>query len=114
MKKFKVGDKVKIIRGKDKGRKGEIERIFPKKQKALVPGINMYKKHVKKSLDPQGKGGIFEIPRPIDLSKLMVLDPKTGKPTRVGFEVKGGKKLRISKASGSLLDKKEETKNSGK
>lgn len=110
MLKFKVGDKVQVIRGKDKGRKGEIEKIFPKKGTALVPGVNLYKKHVKKNLDPQGKGGIFEIPRPIDLSKLMVLDPKTGKPTRVGFEVKGGKKLRIAKKSGELLDKKEGSK----
>lgn len=110
MNKYKTGDKVQVIRGKDKGRKGHIEKIFPKRGVALVPGINMYKKHVKKTMDPQGKGGIFEIPRPIKLSKLMVLDPKTGKPTRIGFEVKGGKKLRISKKSGELLDKKEGVK----
>jgi len=109
MKKFKVGDKVKIRSGKDKGREGVIESI--KGNKALVSGINIYKKHVKKALTRDNKGGIFDIPRPIDLSKLSVLDPKTGKPTRVGFRIEGAKgggktkKVRISKTSDTILDK---------
>lgn len=105
MLKYKVGDKVKVLRGKDKGREGVIERIFVKKGTALVPGINLYKKHVKKTVARDGKGGVYELPRPINLSKLVIIDPKTKKPTRVGFEVKGGKKLRLSKKSKSILDK---------
>ncbi|KKQ95911.1 MAG: ribosomal protein L24 [Candidatus Woesebacteria bacterium GW2011_GWB1_43_14] len=107
MLKFKVGDKVKIISGKDKGRDGVIEKIFPKKGTALVPGVNMYKKHIKKALAKDNKGGIYEIPRPIDVSKLVIIDPKTKKPTRVGFKIQGGKKLRFAKKGGHLLDIKE-------
>lgn len=110
MLKYKVGDKVKVRTGKDKGREGVIERIFTKKGTALIPGVNLYKKHIKKSIARDGKGGIYELPRPIDLSKLSVIDPKSKKSTRVGFEVKGGHKLRITKKSKSLLDKQTKTK----
>jgi len=104
MLKLKVGDKVRVTAGKDKGREGTIEKIYPKTGKAVVPGINVYKKHIKKALAADGKGGIYELPRPVNISNLVLLDPKTNKPTRVGFKVEGGKKLRISKKSGSLLD----------
>lgn len=103
MRKFRVGDKVKVRSGKDKGREGVIESIL--KDRALVPGVNVYKKHVKKSMTRDNKGGIFDIPRPISLSRLSVLDPKTGKPTRIGFRIEGDKKVRISKVSGNILDK---------
>lgn len=103
MNKFKVGDKVQVRNGKDRGREGVIESITS--GLALVQGVNVYKKHVKKSLTKDNKGGIFEIPRPIALSRLSVLDPKTGKPTRVGFKIEGDKKVRISKKSGTMLDK---------
>ena len=106
MLKYKVGDTVKILSGKDRGREGKIERIFPKKGTALIPETNIYKKHVKKALARDGKGGIYEIPRPIRLSKLAVIDPATKKPTRIGFKVQGGKKLRIAKKSNKLLDAK--------
>ena len=106
MLKFKAGDKVRVLRGKDRGREGTIERLFPSQEKALVPGINQYKRHVKKQAAKDGKGGIYEIPRPIDLSKLAIIDPKSGKPTRVGFRVEGGKKLRFAKKSGAILDTK--------
>ena len=74
MLKYKTGDSVKVLRGKDKGREGVIERIFPKKGTALVEGINLYKRHIKKA---------------------------------VGFQIEGGKKLRFSKKSKEILDKKE-------
>ncbi len=106
MQKIKTGDKVMVLRGKDKGREGTVERVFPKKGVAFVPGINIYKKHVKKQMAADGKGGIYEIPRPIAVSKLAVIDPKTKKPTRVGFKVQGDKKLRISIKSGVILDQK--------
>lgn len=110
MLKYRIGDKVKVLSGKDKGREGVIEFIDVRRAKAVVPGINMYKKHVKKSLARDGKGGVYELPRSIHLSKLAVLDPKTGKPTRVGFKVEGGKKFRISKKSGLILDKVKKSK----
>jgi large subunit ribosomal protein L24 len=103
MLKFKVNDKVKIMAGKDRGREGAIESISG--GYALVQGVNLYKKHVKKNLTKDGKGGIFEIPRPILLSKLAIIDPKSGKPTKVGFKIEGDKKVRISKKSGVILDK---------
>ncbi|OGM33380.1 50S ribosomal protein L24 [Candidatus Woesebacteria bacterium RIFCSPHIGHO2_01_FULL_44_21] len=103
MNKFKVGDKVRVRSGKDRGREGTIEAISS--GRALIQGINIYKKHVKKSVSRDNKGGIFDIPRPVLLSKLAVLDPKTGKPTRVGFRIEGDRKVRISKRSGVILDK---------
>lgn len=100
--KVKKGDKVKIIAGKDKGREGKVERIYEKQNKILVEGINLYKKHIKKS-DKVPQGGVVEIPRPMDASKLMLVCPKCRKTTRVGYEVKKGKKLRIcKKCNGNL------------
>lgn len=104
MNKFKVGDQVKVMSGKDRGKEATIEGIVGGK-KALVQGVNVYKKHVKKQMTQDGKGGIFEIPRAIDLSKLMLIDPKTKKPTRVGFKIEGDRKVRIAKKSGTILDK---------
>jgi large subunit ribosomal protein L24 len=105
MLKYKVGDKVVVLAGKDKGREGIIEVIYPSRNEALVPGVNVYKKHVKKAVAVDKKGGVYDLPRPISLSKLAILDPKKGKPTRVGFKVEGGKKLRVSKLTGVILDK---------
>jgi large subunit ribosomal protein L24 len=104
MLKYKIGDKIKVLSGKDKGREGVIEQIFPKKNKALVAGINMYKKHIKKEQARDGKGGIYDLPRPIHLSKLGILDPKDKKITKVAFQAKGGKKLRIGKRTKTILD----------
>jgi large subunit ribosomal protein L24 len=95
MLKFKVGDKVKVLAGKDKGRDGEVEKIFPKKMSLLVPGLNIYKKHVKGM--PGQKGGIYEIPRPLNFAKVALVCPKCKKPTRVGFKMIGNKKARVCK-----------------
>lgn len=104
MNKFKVGDNVKVMSGRDRGREGTIEALVGG-TKALIQGVNIYKKHVKKQMTQDNKGGIFDIPRPIDLSKLAVIDPKTKKPTRVGFKIEGDRKVRIAKKSGTVLDK---------
>lgn len=104
MNKFKVGDSVKVKSGKDKGQEGTIEAIVGGNS-AIIQGVNLYKKHVKKQMTQDGKGGIFDIPRPIALSKLAIIDPKTKKPTRVGFKIEGDKKVRIAKKSGTVLDK---------
>lgn len=105
MNKYKVGDTVKVLQGRDRGREGAILKIFPKDFTALVDGINMYKKHIKKSLTQDGKGGIFDMPRPILLSKIAVIDPKTKKTARIGIKIEGDKKVRINKKTGKVLDK---------
>lgn len=92
----KKGDKVKVITGKDKGKSGKVLAAFPKKDRVLIEGINMVKKHTKPSnINPQG--GILNVEAPIHVSNVMLIDPKTGEPTRVGYEVKGDKKVRVDK-----------------
>ncbi|GLY12775.1 MULTISPECIES: 50S ribosomal protein L24 [Bacillaceae] len=100
----KKGDKVMVITGKDKGKTGIVLAAFPKKDRVLVEGINIVKKHAKPSqVNPQG--GIISQEAPIHVSNVMLLDPKTNEPTRVGFKVVDGKKVRVAKKSGETLDK---------
>lgn len=100
----KKGDKVVVISGKDKGKEGTILEAYPKKERVLVEGVNYVKKHAQPSQDnPQG--GILTIEAPVHVSNVMPVDPKSGQPTRVGYEVKDGKKVRIAKKSGEALDK---------
>ncbi|MEN2466606.1 50S ribosomal protein L24 [Ornithinibacillus sp. FSL M8-0202] len=100
----KKGDKVIVISGKDRGKTGTILEAYPKKDRVLVEGVNLIKKHAKPSQEnPQG--GILNQEAPIHVSNVMPVDPKTGKPTRVGYEVRDGKKVRIAKSSGEALDK---------
>ncbi|UOQ91422.1 50S ribosomal protein L24 [Halobacillus shinanisalinarum] len=100
----KKGDKVMVISGKDKGKQGTILQAFPKKDRVLVEGVNEVKKHAKPSQDnPQG--GILSQEAPIHVSNVMPVDPKSGEPTRVGYKVEDGKKVRIAKKSGEALDK---------
>ncbi|MGB3161467.1 50S ribosomal protein L24 [Carnobacterium sp.] len=101
---IKSGDKVKVITGKDKGKEGVILKAFPKKDQVIVESINMVKKHQKPSqLNPQG--GIIEMEAPVHVSNVMLIDASTGEPTRVGYKVEDGKKVRISKKTGEVLDK---------
>jgi len=104
MLKFKVGDAVKILTGKDKGREGKIEKIYPKKKLALVPGVNMFKKHVKSQ--PGQKGGIYEIPRPYSFAKISLICPKCKKVTRVGFRIMKDEKVRICRKCKKEIDTK--------
>lgn len=100
----KKGDKVQVISGKDKGKQGTVLVAFPKKDRVLVEGINVVKKHAKPSQDnPQG--GILNQEAPIHVSNVLPIDPKSGEPTRVGYEERDGKKVRIAKKSGEALDK---------
>lgn len=92
--KLKKGDKVKVMAGKDRGRDGMIEKVYQKQNTALILGINQYKKHVKKS-EKVPQGGVVDLPRPIDISKLALLCVKCGAITRVGYEVREDKKQRI-------------------
>jgi large subunit ribosomal protein L24 len=100
----KKGDKVMVISGKDKGKTGIILAALPKQSRVIVEGVNIIKKHSKPSqANPQG--GIISQEAPIHVSNVMPIDPKTGEPTRVGYKVVDGKKVRIAKKSGEVLDK---------
>jgi len=100
--KVKKGDKVKVIYGKDKGHQGVIERVYKKSNKVLIPGINLFKRHLKKT-EQNPQGGVVDVPRPIDVSKLMLICPKCGKPTRVGFKREKGSKVRYCKKCQSKI-----------
>ena len=102
--KFKIGDTVKITAGKDRGREGKIERIFPKTSLVLLPGLNLYKKHVKAF---QGqKGGIYDLPRPLSFAKIALICPKCKKVSRVGFRLIKGEKIRVCKKCGKEIESK--------
>ena len=101
--KIKKGDRVVVLSGKDKGKHGEVTRAMPKDGKVIVSGINIATRHTKPSqTDPQG--GLKRIEAPLHVSKVAIEDPKTGKPTRVRFEVKDGKKVRVAVRSGETID----------
>lgn len=90
--KLRKGDKVIVIAGRDRGKTGEITRALPKENKVVITGINIAKRHTKPS-QKHPQGGILEITRPIDVSKVMAVDPASGKPARIGYKLgqKGGK-----------------------
>ena len=101
--KLKVGDKVVVISGKDKGKEGKIVKTLKAENRVVVEGVNVVKKHIK----PNGQtaGSITEVEAAIHASNVMILDPKTKKPTRIGHSInKDGKKIRVSKKSNSSLD----------
>ena len=100
----KKDDTVMVITGKDKGKKGRVIVAYPRENRVLVEGINMVKKHTKPSpKNPQG--GIVEQEAPIHVANVMLIDPKTGLPTRVGYKVlENGKKVRVAKRSGEIID----------
>ncbi len=100
---LKVGDKVVVIAGSDKGKEGKIIQILRSSNRVVVEGVHMVKKHVKPN--GQDMGGIIEKEAPIHASNVMIMDPKTKKGTRIGHTTdKNGKKVRISKKSNEKLD----------
>ncbi|MFC7064683.1 50S ribosomal protein L24 [Brucella rhizosphaerae] len=102
MQKIRKGDSVVVLSGKDKGRTGEVLQVMPKDEKALVRGINVVKRHQRQTQTQEA--GIISKEAPIHLSNLAIADPKDGKPTRVGFRVEDGKKVRVAKRSGALIN----------
>ncbi|RKQ85559.1 50S ribosomal protein L24 [Brockia lithotrophica] len=100
----KKGDEVIVISGKDKGKRGRVLAVYPKKNRVLVEGVNVVKKHMRPS-PKNPRGGIIEIEAPIHASNVLPVDPKTGKPTRIGYKVlEDGRKVRYAKRSGAILD----------
>jgi large subunit ribosomal protein L24 len=101
--KIKKGDRVVILSGKDKGKHGEVTRSMPKEGKVIVSGVNVAVRHRKPSqANPQG--GLERAEAPMHVSKVAIEDPKTGKPTRVRFEVRDGNKVRVAARSGELIN----------
>jgi large subunit ribosomal protein L24 len=100
--KIKSGDNVVVIAGEHKGSEGRVLKVLRDKNKAIVEGVNTVKKHEKPSAaNPQG--GITEKEAPIHISNLSLIDPKSGEPTRVGYKMEDGKKVRFSKKSNQVL-----------
>ena len=101
--KIKKGDKVVVLAGRDRGKSGEVLSVVPKDERAMVRGINLVKRHQRQSAGQEG--GIITKEAMIHLSNLALSDPKTGKPTRVGFKtLDDGRKVRFAKSSGDLID----------
>lgn len=100
--KIKKGDQVEIIAGKDSGKRGEVLHVFPITEKVAVKGANIMKRHIRSSRDGE-KGQRIEKEAPIHISNVMLVCPHTGKPTRIGYKMEGGEKVRMSKQSGKVI-----------
>jgi large subunit ribosomal protein L24 len=101
--KIRKGDRVIVTTGRDKGKKGEVIRVFPKEERALVRGVNLVKRHQKQTQTVQG--GIISKEAPLHLSNLSHIDPKSGDATRIGWKVLGdGRRVRFARKSGEVID----------
>jgi len=105
--KIKKGDQVVVIAGKERGKRGRVLRVEPARQRLYVEGLNMVKRHVRARPLPTGgetQGGVIEQEGPIHVSNVMLIDPKDGRPTRVGIDRSSGRRVRVAKRSGEALD----------
>ena len=101
--KIKKGDKVIVLSGRDRGKRGDVMKVMPAENRALVSGVNMVKRHNRPS--PSSQGGIEEFEAPINISNLAHVDPKTDEPTRVGYRwLDDGRKVRFARKSGEVID----------
>ena len=101
--KIKRGDTVEVISGKEKGRRGEVREIIPKKNRVVIEGINERTRHARPS--QQNQQGLFTFNAPVDISNVMLVDPSSGEPTRVGYRfTDSGEKVRVGKKSGKDID----------
>ncbi|MEZ0278893.1 50S ribosomal protein L24 [Methyloceanibacter sp.] len=101
--KIKKGDHVVVITGKDKGKKGEVLKMLPSENRAIVKGVSLVRRHQRQSAAQEG--GIITKEAPIHISNLALEDPKDGKPTRVGYKfLKDGRKVRFARRSGEVID----------
>ena len=101
--KIKKGDQVIVLSGEDKGKTGEVVKSMPKESKVVVQGINLVKRHTKPSQTTPG--GIVTKEAPIDISNVAIVDPKTGKASKIGYKEVDGKKVRVARKSGEVIDK---------
>jgi large subunit ribosomal protein L24 len=107
--KIRSGDTVEVISGKDKGKTGKVLRVQPKKDRVFVEGLNIHTRHIKPrsirdAQRAESVGGVVEEEGPIHISNVMLVDPKSGKPTRVGLSRENGRRTRIAKKSGEAID----------
>ena len=100
---LKTGDKVRVIAGKDKGKEGTIKKVLVKENRVIVEGVNQLQKPQQPN-NANPNGGIFDAEAPLQASNVMLIDPSTNEPTRVGFKVVDGKKVRVAKKSGKTID----------
>jgi large subunit ribosomal protein L24 len=101
--KIRKGDRVIVRTGRDKGKAGQVLNVLPAENRAIVQGVNIARRHQKQT--PSQEGGIVAKEMPIHISNLGLADPKTGKPTRVGYKILGdGKKVRVARRSGEVID----------
>jgi large subunit ribosomal protein L24 len=101
--KIRKGDRVIVTTGRDKGKRGEVRQVMPTEGRAIVAGVNLVRRHTRQTA--QTEGGIITKESTIHLSNLAIVDPKTSKPTRVGFKIlDDGRKVRVAKRSGDLID----------
>jgi large subunit ribosomal protein L24 len=104
---IKTGDEVIVVGGKDRGKRGKVLRVEPRKDRVYVEGLNIVKRHTRPSQGTgaqQQAGGVIEKEGGIHVSNVMLLDPKDGKPTRIGIEIEDGKRYRVAKRSGTRFD----------
>lgn len=99
--KIHSNDEVVVIAGKDKGKKAKVLRAMPKENMIVVEGVNVVTRHMKRQGATPGQKVTFE--KPINVSNVMIVDPKTGTPTRIGYKIENGKKIRVAKKSGTVL-----------
>lgn len=104
MNKIRKGDSVMVVAGNHRGKKGEVQSVSPKKGTVIVSGINLIKKHQKRTGNVKTQAGIIEREGPIDVSNVMIVCKSCGKPTRVSFSVDGGRKTRKCKKCGQFID----------
>ena len=101
--KIKKGDHVVVLTGKDKGKRGEVLKVLPSENRAIVKGVSVMRRHQRQTASQEG--GIVAKEAPIDISNIALEDPKDGKPTRVGYKfLKDGRKVRFAKRSGEVID----------
>ena len=100
MKRLTAGDEVLVIRGNDKGKRGKIRRVIAEKNAVVIEGVNVVKRHLR--AQPNRPGGILEVEAPLNWSKVVLIDPNSGKPTKVKFKTDGEKKVRVGKG-GSVI-----------
>jgi large subunit ribosomal protein L24 len=99
--KIHSNDEVIVIAGKDKGKRGKVVKANPASGTVLIEGVNLITRHIKRQGATPGQKVTYE--KPIDASNVMLIDPKTGEPTRIGYKLEGGKKFRVAKKSGTVL-----------
>jgi large subunit ribosomal protein L24 len=100
--KIKRGDNVIVITGKDKGKTGKVTRVEAYENKVVIEGLNIRKRH-RRARRSNEKGQIIEVAHPMDVSNIAVIDPRSGKQTRIGYRLEGGKKIRYAKKSGTVI-----------